>query len=212
MPHLLELFSGTGSIGKVFAAAGWMVTSVDLEPRFNPTLCMNVLDLEPSMIDGPVDLLWGSPPCTHYSKARTRAKTPRDLVGSDRLVQKVLDLAAHYQCPFFMENPQGLLMHRDVVRGISMRLIDYCMYADDRFPVFYRKRTCIWSNTNWCPKRPLCNKQCRGCDEGGRHIQRANGQPTVTREGRRYEGHRREQLYAIPPSLPEELLAFVTRQ
>ena len=65
MPHLLELFSGTGSIGKVFAAAGWMVTSVDLEPRFNPTLCMNVLDLEPSMIEGPVDLLWGSPPCTH---------------------------------------------------------------------------------------------------------------------------------------------------
>ena len=166
MPHLLELFSGTGSIGKVFANAGWRVTSVDLEPRFNPTFCMNVLDFEPNMVEGHVDLLWGSPPCTHYSKARTRAKPPRDLVGSDRLVQKVLDLAAHFDAPFFMENPQGLLMHRDVVRGISMRLIDYCMYADDRFPVFYRKRTCIWSNTNWCPKRPLCNKQCRGCDEG----------------------------------------------
>ena len=51
MPHLLELFSGTSSIGKVFAAAGWWVTSVDLEARFEPTLCMNVLDLEPSMIE-----------------------------------------------------------------------------------------------------------------------------------------------------------------
>ena len=74
MPHLLELCSGTGSIGKVFAAAGWKVTSVDLEARLEPTLCMNVLNFEPSMIEGPVDLLWGSPPCTFYSKARTVAK------------------------------------------------------------------------------------------------------------------------------------------
>ena len=109
MPHLLELFSGTGSIGRVFAAAGWRVTSVDLEARFEPTLCMNVLDLEPSMVDGPVDLLWGSPPCTHYSKARTVAKTPRDLVGSDKLVQKVLDLANHYQCNFFYGKPSRLV-------------------------------------------------------------------------------------------------------
>ena len=65
MPHLLELFSGTGSIGKVFAAAGWRVTSVELETRFKPTCCMNVLDFEPNMLEGPVDLLWGSPPCTH---------------------------------------------------------------------------------------------------------------------------------------------------
>ena len=77
MPHLLELFSGTGSIGKVFAAAGWRVTSVDLETRFNPTCCMNVLDFEPNMVEGHVDLLRGSPPCTHYSKARTRAKSTK---------------------------------------------------------------------------------------------------------------------------------------
>ena len=30
MPHLLELFSGTGSGGKVFEAGGWAVTSVDI--------------------------------------------------------------------------------------------------------------------------------------------------------------------------------------
>ena len=36
--RLLELFSGTGSIGRAFAAKGWEVVSVDLEPKFEPTL------------------------------------------------------------------------------------------------------------------------------------------------------------------------------
>ena len=134
-PHLLELFSGTGSIGKVFRAAGWRVTSVDCEPRFRPTICCDVLQLEPGMVQGHVDLIWASPPCTMYSIARTTAKTPRDLEGSDRLVQKVLDLADQFFCYYFMENPQsGLLKGRDVVKDIPMFVVDYCMYADADFP------------------------------------------------------------------------------
>ena len=82
MPHLLELFSGTGSVGKVFREAGWRVTSVDCESKFNPTICWDVLGLEPRLVEGRVDLIWASPPCTHYSIARTTAKTPRDLEGS----------------------------------------------------------------------------------------------------------------------------------
>ena len=66
MPHLLELFCGTKSVGKVFEARGWKVTSVDFDPKFKPTICMNVLDLEPSMTEGNVDLVWASPLCTHY--------------------------------------------------------------------------------------------------------------------------------------------------
>ena len=98
--HILELFSGTGSIGRVFRRNGWTATSVDIEPKFSPDICCSVLDLTPEMIETPPDVIWGSPPCTHYSWARTTAKTPRNLEGSDRLVQKVLDLAEYYKVVF----------------------------------------------------------------------------------------------------------------
>ena len=69
MPHLLELFCGTKSIGRAFEQKGWTVTSVDLEPKFEPDICCNVLDLTPDMIEQTPDLMWASPPCTMYSVA-----------------------------------------------------------------------------------------------------------------------------------------------
>ena len=110
----------------MFQANGWVVTSVDIDASCDPDICCNVLDLTPEMIGEPPDVIWGSPPCTHYSLARCRAKTPRDFEGSDMLVQKVLDLAAFYKVPYFMENPLGLLKDRPVVAGIPMRKVDYC--------------------------------------------------------------------------------------
>ena len=199
MPHLLELFSGTGSIGRVFSANGWHVTSVDIEKKFNPTICKSVLDLTPEDIEGRVDLIWGSPPCTMYSIARTTAKTPRDLEGSDRLVQRVLDLAEHYGCHYFFENPFGLLRTRPVVQGLRMHLIDYCKYNDGDHTHKARKRTCLWTSTQWMPKRELCKKDCGYC-EGGKHIDYAQRIPKTGRPK-----HKLEELYAIPKAVPQEL-------
>ena len=41
--RLLELFSGTGSIGKAFSRLGWEVVSLDLSSKFAPTHCCDVL-------------------------------------------------------------------------------------------------------------------------------------------------------------------------
>jgi len=198
--HLLELFSGTGSVGRAIRARGSGVTSVDLEERFSPTICCDVLELQAEDIPGPVHLLWASPPCTHYSRARSKANTPRDLEGSDRLVRKVLQLAEQLGCPFLFENPDGLLKTREVVRGIPFRLVDYCSYG-----YMYRKRTAIWTNTDWRPAKPLCRHDCPATVQGDRgrlrHAQHAQ------QGGRRGGGkrHSLEELYSLPALLCEEL-------
>ena len=44
--HLLELFSGTGSVGKVVKTVpGWTVTSIDSNPKFHPTMVVDVSHL-----------------------------------------------------------------------------------------------------------------------------------------------------------------------
>ncbi len=170
MPHLLELFSGTGSIGRAFRARGWQVTSVDIDAKALPTICCDMLELEVEHVleYGNVDLIWASPPCTHYSCARTNARTPRDLEGSDALVRKVLDLADQLCCYYLLENPHsGLLKSRPVVQGLRMVVLDYCRYG-----TAYRKRTGIWTNTDYEPRRPLCIKDCAASD-GKCHTRRA---------------------------------------
>jgi hypothetical protein len=200
MPHLLEFFSGTGSIGRAFAAQGWQVTSVDIRADFRPTILCDVMAFDVKMLEGlpPVDLLWASPPCTHYSSARTTAKTPRDLVGSDAMVQKVLDIADQLFCHYLMENPfSGLLKTRDVISQCPhMRVLDYCKYGSP-----YRKRTAIWTNSRWEPSRPMCKYDCEA-SAGRRHTSSAQRGGQLGREDRRYS---LEELYAIPPALCEEL-------
>ena len=43
-PRLLELFKGTGSVGKVFAANGYKVISVDFDSKYNPTHNTDILE------------------------------------------------------------------------------------------------------------------------------------------------------------------------
>jgi len=205
MKHLLELCSGTGSVGRAFSARGWRVTSVDLDPRAHATITSDIHDVSADDIVarfGPVDFIWASPPCTHYSCARTKASTPRDLEGSDAIVQKVLDLARELGAKFLMENPYtGLLRTRPVVAGIPMRVVDYCMYGAP-----YRKRTALWTNTEFAPTRALCSYNCGSC-EGRRHKERAQrGSWAGAGGGRRSQGLR--TLYALPEALCAEIAAF----
>jgi len=149
---------------------------------------------------GPVDFVWASPPCTFYSIARTTGP-PADLEAADRLVQKCLDLAAELRAPFIMENPwTGKLKNRPVVQGIPMRTVDYCMYG-----AAYRKRTALWTNTDFEPARPLCTYNCGSCF-GRRHLERAQRGSWAGAGERRSQGLR--TLYALPAALCEEIAAF----
>jgi hypothetical protein len=200
MPHLLELFSGTGSMGRAFRAEGWQVTSVDIREDFQPTILCDVMDFNVRLLEHlpAVDLLWASPPCTEYSCARTRAKTPRDLLGADAMVAKVLDLADQLFCHYLIENPYtGLLKTRQVISQCPhMHVLDYCKYGSP-----YRKRTAIWTNSPWEPARGLCRYDC-AASEGRRHTSRAQRCPAT---GQRWS---LEELYSIPPELCEEVAGW----
>ena len=194
--RLLELFSGTQSISKVFRARGWDCTTVDFDAASNLDLCMNVLDLDPTKLPRP-DLIWASPLCTQYSRARTNAKTPRDLEGSDRLVAKVLELADYWNTAFVMENPVNMLMHREVVAGVPLTIVSYCKYKDDRWPQNYRKNTVLYNNIGF-EGRPPCRRDCDCLDASGNHKDFA---PRGGRKGG--ERMKLNDLYSIPPALCE---------
>ena len=83
MPHLLELFSGTGSIGRAFREIGWDVTSVDLNPKAGATHTCDICDWEPP--EGVhYDHIHASPPSLSGAQGPTLK-----ILGLQRLSEKI---------------------------------------------------------------------------------------------------------------------------
>ena len=140
--RLLSLFSGTGSVERVFEQAGWEVVSVDINPKFNPTICCSVVEIPLDKWEpGHFDYIHASPPCCEYSIAHTGST--RDMEAGDMLAIYALQLIELLQPRWFtLENPQsGQLKSRPFMQGLPYADVAYCMYG---FP--YRKRTRIWNN------------------------------------------------------------------
>ena len=124
---LLELFSGTGSVGSAFASAGWEVTSLDSDPKTDATIHEDILTWDYSTYPpGHFDVIWSSPCCTHYSCARRGAKTPRNLALADSLVLRSQEIISYFNPPaWFIENPQtGLLKDRPFMHSIPFCDVD----------------------------------------------------------------------------------------
>ena len=200
MPVLLELFSGTGSIGRAFRELGWQVISVDNDPKCDATIREDIakFSAREHNIDH-VDCIWSSPPCTNYSNARTRAvATAQDLESSDELVRKTLEIARDLgDPPLFVENPHsGKLRQRGLLDHMHMNVLDYCKYGTP-----YRKRTSVWTTTEWRPSRPLCTHNCASSVDGRRHLAIAQRGPPG--------GHfTQQELYRIPAELCDEIAGY----
>lgn len=145
-PRLLELFKGTGSVGRVFAANGFHVTSVDMVPRWRPTIRRNILywNYRRHFRPGHFDVIWASPPCTEFSVAKTTGP-PRNLRLANAIVRRTLQIIRYLRPRhWFLENPQtGLLKDQRQMRGLSFVDVDYCRFSDWG----YRKPTRVWYGT-----------------------------------------------------------------
>ena len=200
--RVLNLCSGTGSVSKPFLRAGHECVDVDWDGRYAPTHCVDIMTWECPYKPGDFDVIWASPDCTQYSRARTTALTPRNLVRADALVKRCLDLIFWLQPRlWFLENPDsGLLKTRDVVEGLPFVRVDYCMYG-----TMYRKRTRIWTNAVWTPK--MCDRS---------HLIDNKHAKTAQRGGRggwdREDRFSRDELHALPADLCDEIYAITHSQ
>jgi len=171
MVKVLELFSGTGSVGKCCKTLGWEVVSVDMILPADHKC--DIMDFDYKQYDkDDFDIVWGSPPCQSYSalqncwKGRIRdgkVFTQEDIDNmmneADKLVLKSFEIIDYFNPSlWFLENPQtGRLKQRDIMKDIPYYDVSYCMYSDWG----YEKKTRIWTNKkDWnnliCDKSGAC--------------------------------------------------------
>ena len=137
---LLELFSGTGSVGKVAKDFGFEVVSLDRD--MNADIKTDIMDWDYKVYPPQYfDIIWASPPRTEYSRAKTIGV--RKIAESNRIVKKVLEIINYFDPIYFLiENPQsGLLKTQSFMKDLPYDDLDYCKYG-----MPYRKRTRIWNN------------------------------------------------------------------
>ena len=198
-PVLLELFSGTRSVGKIAENLGFDVVSLDIK---NADIECDIMDWDYTIYSPKYfDFIWASPPCTEYSKAKTTGT--RNLSLANQIVEKTLEIIEYLDpVHFVIENPQtGLLKNQYFMYGIPYKDIDYCKYG-----MPYRKRTRLWNNVfNWIPKE-LCKKDCGNITDN-KHNATAQRGPSKHLINNMFN---QSDLYVVPEQLIRDILVRVT--
>ena len=199
MMRCLELYAGTQSFSKAARRAGHTSVTVDILPKFKPNIRHDIANWNYKIYPvGWFDMIWVSPPCEQYSKAKTRGA--RNLEFADSHVRKGWEIIDYFKPKYWIiENPAtGLLYERmESIRPFQPRVItDYCAYGKD-----YRKRTVFWTNL------PLKLKVCAGSGKcegmiGEKHkMSIGNGTP-------QYNGGQNMTVWE-KDSIPEALVDYI---
>jgi len=222
---VLELFSGTHSVGKVCSNLNYHVVSVDINDykgKYVPTHKVDILEFDYKQYKQDYfDIVWASPPCTTYSRLQTSwlGKKKRndkgelytftkkhmndDMLIGDSFVLKSLEIIKYFNpSKWYIENPKtGRLKDREFMHQLNYYDVDYCKYSDWG----YKKSTRIWTNlVNFKPK--ICKRDCDNLitlknkhkiDCGNNRRKHKNESSRTTTKLLRYR---------IPPKLIKELL------
>lgn len=199
MGRLLELFCGTKSVSKAVGHLFSEVVNVDIEPKFEPTICTDILAWNYKVYPvGYFDAIWASPPCQEYSCLNhARPNKIPNLDHSDLIVKKTIEIIEYFNpSNFYIENPKtGCLKDRDFMLGIPFIDVDYCRFSDWG----YKKRTRIWTTASVEDKLCLGIGECKNMI--GKSHKKAIGNHGHAREFWAVKGQRLQQRYSIPASL-----------
>jgi len=165
----LELWSGdsTFSAGAIMTKEAEL-TTIDIDPIFQPTICKDILDVSLTEIRETMNLdpgerpffIWATPDCSVYSVAGFGHGHYKDGVPNtdkaDYMQQRhiytlylIEELNPLY---FVIENPRGLLRKMPWMQRLPRETVTYCQYGD-----FRMKPTDLWGRfpASWIP-RPMC--------------------------------------------------------
>lgn len=164
---LLELFKGTGSVGKVASKMGYSIKSLDCEAKYKPDILTDILkwDYKKWSNDNKFipDFIWASPPCNTYSplayplKERNietaEPKSERAKLGT-KILYKTLEIINYFKSKnpklkFTIENPHGMMRKDKKMKKLHIETTLYGMYGDTK-----RKLTDFWANFNMNLKKP----------------------------------------------------------
>jgi hypothetical protein len=164
---ILDLCGGTGAWSRPYAEAGYTVHNITLprydlmgtsiqslppefinfHPPFSSPGYSKILSIEIKDIYG----ILAAPDCAHFSIARQRAKTPRDIPKAFELVKKcreIIEACALYGNLKFwcLENPKGYLYK---ILGKPAFSFERWHYEDPG-----NKLTYLWGNFNFPKTKP----------------------------------------------------------
>lgn len=165
---LLELFAWKKSIWNIAKQNLIDVVSLDINPKFECDITIDIMDFSPGNYDFIPDIIWASPDCTSFSIASAgfhrspennyKAKT-LEAIKWDLMIHKLINIITFYKLKnpkliWFIENPRWMLQKMDYMKWLDSckQLITYCQYWDSRM-----KPTNIWTNSNWKWKPPCKN-------------------------------------------------------
>jgi hypothetical protein len=165
---VVDLFCGLGGFSAAFADSDeWDVTTVDVDERFEPDVCADVMDLRPADLPD-ADVVLASPPCVDFSVACIAEKWDHDerrrpkhlpewwsIAESVALVYHTLWLVQRLAPDWWvLENPQGMLGR---IIGSPVDTVHYCQYGSE-----FKKPTQLWGHHppmgyRTCDGAPSCH-------------------------------------------------------
>jgi hypothetical protein len=171
--RVLELFSGTGSVGKICNEVGFECISLDKDMKADWET--DILEWDYTVYPpGHFDFIWASPPCDTFSQlayswiGRTlkdgTVVTRESIIKKQEelgvpLVKRTLEILDYFQPEFYcIENPSQSRI-KDYISFPSF-IVDYCAYVDWG----YKKRTRLFTNLKTFEPKVCDPLTCKSMD------------------------------------------------